>query len=280
MSVTLLLTALAMGLAATPHCAAMCGAACAGLTGTGQGRKGRAVGSTDAPQGGPKAATVGALPALVSASPSPTRSAMASATRGALAGTVILMREVATDRRTIAFHAGRVAGYSAAGAAAALATQGLAWLTAQGSGLRPLWTLFHLLVLAWGLSLMLLARQPDWAQRAGLQLWAQVSPYLRHDGGLFLAGLLWVFMPCGLLWSALLVASLTASPWEGALAMGLFATASSIGLALMPVLMARLRSAQGPGKDWGTRLAGAVLGLAALAALGMDLGQRVIDFCR
>lgn len=237
MSVTLLLTALAMGLAATPHCAAMCGVACAGLTGTGRGRE------------------VGA-------------------------GTVFVLRQVATDRRTLAFHAGRLTGYSAVGALAALATQGLALLTTQGGALRPLWTLFHLLVLAWGLSLLMLARQPAWAQRASLQLWARIRPAVQGRGSLFAAGLLWVFMPCGLLWSALLVASLTASPWEGALAMGLFATASSIGLVLMPVLMARLGSAQGPGKDWGTRLAGLVLVFAALAALGMDLGQRVIDFCR
>lgn len=236
MSVTLLLTALAMGLAATPHCAAMCGVACAGLTGTGRGRE------------------VGA-------------------------GTVFVLRQVATDRRTLAFHAGRLTGYSAVGALAALATQGLALLTTQGGALRPLWTLFHLLVLAWGLSLLVMARQPAWAQRASLQLWARIRPAVQGRGSLFAAGLLWVFMPCGLLWSALLVASLTASPWEGALAMGLFATASSIGLVLMPVLMARLGSAQGPGKEGGTRLAGLVLVFAALAALGMGLGQRVIDFC-
>jgi hypothetical protein len=59
----------------------------------------------------------------------------------------------------------------------------------------------------------------------------------------------------------------------------LFATASSIGLVLMPVLMAGLRSAQGPGKDWGTRLAGAVLVFAALAALGMDLGRQILAYC-
>lgn len=242
MSVTLLLTALAMGLAATPHCAAMCGAACAGLTGTGQRRE-------------------------------------AAVTRGTLTGTVIVLREVATDRRAIAFHAGRLSGYGAAGALAATATQGLAWLTAQGGALRPLWTLFHLLVLAWGLSLLVLARQPDWAQRASLQLWARIRPQVQGSGGLFMAGLLWVFMPCGLLWSALLVASLTASPWEGALAMLLFAKASSLGLFLMPVLMARLRSVQGPGKEGGTRLAGAVLVIATLAALGMDLGRQILDYC-
>lgn len=253
MSVTLLLTALAMGLAATPHCAAMCGAACAGLTGTGQG------------------------PAVSARSDGAATTHLAS--RSALAGSVIALREVVTDRRAIAFHAGRVSGYGMAGALAATATQGLAWLTAQGGAWRPLWTLFHLLVLAWGLSLLVMARQPDWAQRVGLQLWARIRPQVQSGGGLFAAGLLWVFMPCGLLWSALLVASLTASPWEGALAMGLFAKASSLGLLLMPALMARLRSAQGPGKDWGTRLAGVVLVIAALAALGMDLGRQIIDYC-
>ncbi len=267
MSATLVLTALAMGLAATPHCAAMCGAACAGLTGTGQRRASGEPGETDLPQ----RAALAAAPAAAPGAGSPTRSA--------LTGTVIILREVATDRRTLAFHAGRIAGYSLAGALAALATQGLALLTAQGGALRPLWTLFHLLVLAWGLSLLVLARQPDWAQRAGLQLWARLRPYVQRSGGLFVAGALWVFMPCGLLWSALLVASLTASPWEGALAMVAFAMASSLGLFLVPALMARLRSAQGPGKDWGTRLAGAVLVAAALAALGMDLGRQILDYC-
>ncbi len=272
MSVTLVLTALAMGVAATPHCAAMCGAACAGLTGTGRRRH---TGERDQ-AGMPQGAALATAP-LVPVAPGAPRAG--SPLRGALAGTVIVLREVATDRRTIAFHAGRITGYTAAGAAAALATQGLAWLTAQGAGLKPLWTLFHLLVMAWGLSLLVLARQPDWAQRASLQLWAKVGPYVRHNSGLFIAGVLWVFMPCGLLWSALLVASLTGNPWEGALAMLAFAKASSLGLILMPALMARLRSASGPGKDWGTRLAGAVLVLAALLALGMDLGRQIVDYC-
>jgi hypothetical protein len=43
--------------------------------------------------------------------------------------------------------------------------------------------------------------------------------------------------------------------------------------------MAGLRSAQGLGKDWGTRLAGAVLVFAALAALGMDLGRQILAYC-
>lgn len=238
MSAALTFAALALGLAGSPHCAAMCGPACAGLTGTGQGqaREGR--------------------------------------------GTVIMLREVVTDRRTLAFHAGRATGYAAMGALAALATDGLAWLTAQGGALRPLWTFFHLAVLAWGLCLLVLARQPAWAQRAGLRLWGRIGPHVRRPGRLYGAGALWVFMPCGLLWSALLLASLTADPWAGALAMMAFAAASSLGLILVPALMSQLRSLQGTGNDWGTRLAGGVLALAALSALGMRLGQQILDYCR
>ena len=47
------------------------------------------------------------------------------------------------------FQAGRLAGYSAAGAIAAEAVQALAWLTSHAAPLRPVWTRFHVAVLAW-----------------------------------------------------------------------------------------------------------------------------------
>ena len=50
------------------------------------------------------------------------------------------------------FQAGRLASYSVAGAVAASAVQSLAWATTQAAALRPVWTLFHLAVLAWGLT--------------------------------------------------------------------------------------------------------------------------------
>src|SRR5688572_1572463 len=76
------------------------------------------------------------------------------------------------------FHAGRVAGYSLAGAAAAQAVQSFAWLTGQAAALRPVWTLFHLIVLAWGLSLLVLARQPAWVSSAGRGVWTRVRPWV------------------------------------------------------------------------------------------------------
>jgi len=223
MSATLAVSALLMGLAGGPHCAAMCGAACAGLT------------------------QAGSRPAA---------------------------------RALWAFQAGRLAGYAAAGAASATAVQGFAWLTAEASVLRPVWTLFHLVVLAWGLMLVVLARQPVWASEAGRSVWARVRPVASARGGVFAAGALWAFMPCGLLYSALLVASLSGSPADGALSMALFAVGSALSLSAAPVLFRRLRERGNRlRQEWGTRTAGALLVGVSVWALWTDLARRVAIWC-
>jgi hypothetical protein len=223
MSTSLAATALLMGLAGGPHCAAMCGAACGGLTraGTNNARK-------------------------------------------AMWG----------------FQLGRLAGYAASGAAAAAAVQSFAWLTTQASALRPLWTLFHLAVLAWGLMLATRARQPMWVSAAARAAWNRIRPAASARGGILVAGALWAFMPCGLLYSALLVASLTGGPLQGALAMALFAVASGVSLGLAPRLFALLRQDGNRLKqDAGTRLAGLLLALAAAWALWIDVAHRVALWC-
>ena len=62
-------------------------------------------------------------------------------------------------RRAVAFHAGRLAGYAVAGGLAAWAMDSLAWLTQQTVALRPAWTLMHVAVMAWGLMMVIQARQ-------------------------------------------------------------------------------------------------------------------------
>jgi sulfite exporter TauE/SafE len=222
MSATLALTALLMGLAGGPHCAAMCGAACSGV-----------------------------------------------------------VRAGATPTRSMAmFQLGRLSGYAAAGAAAGFAVQSFGWLTTQTAALRPVWSLFHLAVLAWGLSLLVLARQPAWAQSAGKSVWARVRPLAQARGGVFGAGALWFLMPCGLLYSALLVASLSGGAWQGALSMALFAIGSGVSLGAFPALLRWLRRAgNGARKDWGTRAGGLVLAVLAAAALWGNLVERVALWC-
>lgn len=223
MSTTLAVTALVMGLAGGPHCAAMCGAACAGIS-----RAGRA----------------------------------------------------GTQRSLWSFQAGRLVGYASAGAAVALAVQSFAWLTTHTVALRPVWTLFHLAVLAWGLMLLAQARQPAWVSAAGRAAWARIRPVAAARGGVFATGALWAFMPCGLLYSALLVASLSGGPLQGALSMALFAVGSSVSLLLAPWLFARLQQTGNRlRQDWGTRAAGGLLALAAAWALWMDLAHRVAIWC-
>lgn len=224
MAWSLLLTALLMGLAGGPHCAAMCGAACAGVTRAGAGPAARSMGQ---------------------------------------------------------FQGGRLVGYAFAGALAATVVQSFAWLTTQTAALKPVWTLFHLGVLAWGLTLLVLARQPAWAQQAGLAAWGRIRPLVQRTGGVFGVGVLWTFMPCGLLWSALLVASLTGGPLQGALAMSLFALGSGVGLVAVPGVLAWLR--QGGDRlrqDRGTRIAGALLALTAVAALWMDVAHQIELWCQ
>lgn len=198
-------------------------------------------------------------------------------------------------QRSALFHAGRLLGYAALGALAGASVQGLGWLATQSAALRPAWTLLHLAVLAWGLMLLVLARQPAWVQGAGQQLWRRVGPITRSAHGVGAAGVLWALMPCGLLYSALLVASLSGGPVRGAISMALFGLGSALSLALGPWLWRWLRDqgnrwgaawagAQATGtpasaSSLGTRAAGGVLALAALWALWMDFSGRLAAWC-
>lgn len=174
-------------------------------------------------------------------------------------------------RRTIAFHLGRMLGYALAGGLAALAVDRLAWLTQHTAALRPAWTLMHLVVLAWSVLMMAQARQPAWVERAGRTLWALARPWVARPGSALSAGVAWAMMPCGLLYSALLVAALSGSVWSGATVMASFAAGGAAWLAVGPWAWARLRSQLNLSRDgWGTRLAGLVLFASTSWAIWLD----------
>ena len=242
MLATLAWTALLMGLVGGSHCLVMCAAPCGALVG----------------QGG-----------AASAQAAPTVQAVHWAPRGGVVW------------RTLAFHVGRIAGYAAVGALAALAMDSLAWLTQQTMALRPAWTLAHVAVMAWGLMLMVQARQPQWVEQAGRAVWGRVRPLVTAPGGVLAAGFLWALMPCGLLYSALLVAALSGGPLQGALSMALFGIGSGVWLVGGPWAWSRLRQRLNTARtDWGTRVAGALLCAAASWALWMDLVYKPSLWCR
>lgn len=179
-----------------------------------------------------------------------------------------------------AFHFGRISGYAAAGAIAAAAVQSLALASGHVAALRPLWVLLHVAVLAWGVMLAALGRQPLWANHVGRFL----TERLRGLGGsrwsLLATGAAWVSMPCGLLYSALMLAALGSSAADGALLMALFGAGSGLWLILAPWLWSQLRGRlDAARKEWGTRLAGLLLAAVALQALWMDLSHQIELWC-
>lgn len=190
--------------------------------------------------------------------------------------------KAAGERKTSAlwtFQLGRLASYSALGAVAAASVQGLGWLTTQTAVMRPVWTFFHVAVMLLGLTLVLLARQPVWLDNTARSLWRKVQAFNASWGrGAPLAiGALWAFMPCGLLYSALLVAALSGGALDGALTMALFALGSSVSLLIGPWLLLRLRG--GGSGEWGVRLAGLALAATSGWALWMGLVHNTAPWC-
>ncbi len=222
MQTSMAVTALFMGLVGGPHCVAMCGAACAGIS--------RAAGE---------------------------RSAQA----------------------LWSFQLSRLLGYSLFGAFAAGSVQGLAVLGTNTIAIRPVWTMFHAAVFLLGLALIWRARQPAWIDNFGQSVWRKARPVLSRLGprAPIVLGVAWALMPCGLLYSALLVASLTANALEGAAVMALFSFGTSISLTIAPWLLLRLRS--GASGSWAIRLAGLALAATSGWALWMGLTSPTGLFC-
>jgi sulfite exporter TauE/SafE len=88
---------------------------------------------------------------------------------------------------------------------------------------------------------------------------------------------LWTFLPCGLLYSALLVAGLTGHALDGAFVMGLFALGTSVSMMLGPWLWLRLNG--GGSGDWGVRLAGLALAASSVWALWMAYAHNNAPWC-
>ena len=177
------------------------------------------------------------------------------------------------------FQLGRVLGYSLLGGVAAASMQGVGWLTTQSAAMRPVWTMLHVAAMALGLLLVFNARQPVWLEGAGKAVWLRARGWV---GGHKLAaplviGTVWSLLPCGLLYSALLVAALSANVGEGALVMGLFAVGTSLSMMAGPWLWLRLRG-HGSGQ-WGVRMAGLALVVSSAWVIWMGLVHDTAPWC-
>lgn len=179
----------------------------------------------------------------------------------------------------VGFQLSRMLGYALFGAFAAGSVQGLAWLGTNTAVLRPVWTMFHVAALLLGAVLLWRARQPAWIETLGQNVWRRARPVMATLGprAPVVLGMAWALMPCGLLYSALLVASLSANALEGAVIMALFSLGTSVSLTAGPWLLLRLRGARSGG--WGIRLAGLALAVTSGSALWMGITQPTGLWC-
>jgi uncharacterized protein len=183
------------------------------------------------------------------------------------------------NRAFLSFQLGRWLGYSLMGGLAAFSVQALGWLTVESAVLRPVWSMLHVAAVVLGLLLIWQAKQPVWLDQSAQHLWAKIRKLNSNLGKIAPVGVgvLWALMPCGLLYSALMVAALTGNAWDGAITMACFALGSGLSLGFAPWLLLKLKSL-GDGA-WGIRLAGLALASTSAWALWMGLAHNQAPWC-
>lgn len=141
---------------------------------------------------------------------------------------------------SLGYNIGRVLSYTLLGALVGTLAQGLSqpllqWLPQSARWLR---TLAGLMVIAMGFYVAGWWRGLAQLERLGGYVWRRVQPLTtpllppKSIGAALLLGELWGFLPCGLVYSSLAWAALSADPIQGAMWMAAF------GLGTLPAMLA------------------------------------------
>ena len=199
---------------------------------------------------------------------------------GISAGFSLLQKERPGPRQ-LAFNLGRIASYAAAGAAAgALGSAG-----AYAAAVLPAQTILYLFssafVLAAGLHFAGLPMPLSRLESIGVPLWRRIQPFAarllpaRSLPQAFAAGMAWGWLPCGLVYGALLAAVFAGGATQGALAMAAFGAGTLPWLLAAGVASARLRQWSGLPR---LRRAGGIL-LIGLGTWGVAHGVEQTLLC-
>ena len=187
---------------------------------------------------------------------------------------VIPIKDEAVWPRRIAFNLGRISTYSVAGAMA-----GTFGAAAYASGALPaqqtLQVASSLMLVAVGIYLAGAGRVLSRLEALGLPLWRRLQPLAarllpaRTSLQSYGAGIVWGWLPCAMVYAALIAAAASGSAMRGALGMAAF------GLGTLPFLLAagwlasRLRA-------WRVAIGGTVLGFGIYGLAHADgLGEAV-----
>ena len=190
---------------------------------------------------------------------------------GGIVGTLALQARGPLLARQLAFNAGRIAAYAAAGAIAGAAASLLIWAGPLVSVQVALFALANALMVFLGLYVAGWGRGVQAIESVGARLWRRIQPVARRLLPLdtlpraLAAGLLWGWVPCGLVYSMLALALASGGAVEGAAVMVAF------GLGTLPTLLGAGLAAQRllaiRRVPWVRRAAGATI--VALGAVGL-----------
>ncbi|MDR2187246.1 MAG: sulfite exporter TauE/SafE family protein [Azonexus sp.] len=151
-------------------------------------------------------------------------------------------------RLHLAYNGGRIVSYAAAGAVAGVLGAVSLGLQGQLPVRLALYLLANLMLVALGFYLLGVTRVLAFAERAGQHLWRRLQPLTRRFlpartvAQAFPLGLLWGWLPCGLVYSALATALAAGSAGRGALLMLAFGLGTLPNLLLAGILLARLNA--------------------------------------
>ncbi len=146
----------------------------------------------------------------------------------------------------LAYNGGRIVSYAAAGTLAGALGAASMGLAGQVPLRTALFVLANLMLIALGLYLLGVTRTLAFTERAGQSLWRYLQPMTRRFlpartvGQAFPLGLLWGWLPCGLVYSALATALTAGSASRGALMMLAFGLGTLPNLLLAGIVLARL----------------------------------------
>jgi sulfite exporter TauE/SafE len=153
----------------------------------------------------------------------------------------------------LAYNFGRILSYTAAGAlVGAIGGLGLAFGHVAKVQLA-FYVFASLMLVALGFYLMGFTRSLAFAERAGQSIWRRIQPItsrflpVRSAAQALPLGMLWGWLPCGLVYSVLANALVSGSAARGALAMAVFGLGTLPNLLLAGMLFSRFRRfAQAP----------------------------------
>jgi sulfite exporter TauE/SafE len=145
-----------------------------------------------------------------------------------------------------AYNGGRIFSYTLAGALAGALGAATLGLEQQWPIRQVLFLLANLMLIALGLYLLGVTRALAFTERAGQHLWRHLQPMTRRFlpartvAQAFPLGLLWGWLPCGLVYSALVSALSAGSMARGAALMLAFGLGTLPNLLLAGIVLARL----------------------------------------